>query len=106
MLKLQNNRMVKTKVKMLNTKHDKHAKSIWVTCFCLIIASIVPIFAIAQDSWPQWRGLTRDGKIQDSQWPTSPDARHLTTLWCVRLGPSYSSPILGVNRVFVTETQN
>ena len=66
----------------------------------------MPICAIAQDFWPQWRGPTRDGKIQNSQWPINLDEKCLTILWRVKLGPSYSGPILSDNMVFVTETQN
>ena len=91
---------------MLNKKHEKHAKLIWGIRFFVIIVLIMPIFSVAQDSWPQWRGPTRDGKVQNGQWLTSLDEKYLTALWRVRLGPSYSGPILSENMVFVTETQN
>ena len=91
---------------MLNKKHEKHAKLMWGIRFFVIIVLIMPISSVAQDSWPQWRGPTRDGKVQNGQWLTSLDEKHLTTLWRVRLGPSYSGPILSENMVFVTETQN
>lgn len=94
------------KVKMLNKKHEKHAKLMWGIRFFVIIVLIMPISSVAQDSWPQWRGPTRDGKVQNGQWLTSLDEKHLTTLWRVGLGPSYSGPILSENMVFVTETQN
>ena len=76
------------KVKMLNKKHEKHAKLMWGIRFFVIIVLIMPISSVVQDSWPQWRGPTRDGKVQNGQWPTSLDEKHLTTLWRVALGPS------------------
>ena len=56
------------KVKMLNKKHEKHAKLMWGIRFFVIIVLIMPISSVAQDSWPQWRGPTRDGKVQNGQW--------------------------------------
>ncbi|HCK15800.1 TPA: hypothetical protein DHW51_16885 [Candidatus Poribacteria bacterium] len=75
-------------VKMLNKKHEKHAKLMWGIRFFVITVLIMPISSVAQDSWPQWRGPTRDGKVQNGQWLTSLDEKHLTTLWRVGLGPS------------------
>ncbi len=55
------------------------------------------------NSWPQWRGPTRDGKMPaEPTWPR--DLSGLRELWRVPMGPSYSGPIVANDRVFVTET--
>jgi outer membrane protein assembly factor BamB len=57
-------------------------------------------------TWPQWRGPTRDGQVSGAAWPVKLDASHLQQTWRVELGPSYSGPIVGVDRVFATETKD
>ena len=57
-------------------------------------------------TWPQWRGPTRDGLTSGSLWPDKLDTNHLRELWRVELGPSYSGPIVGADRVFTTESKN
>ncbi|MCY2967195.1 MAG: PQQ-like beta-propeller repeat protein, partial [Planctomycetota bacterium] len=58
-------------------------------------------------TWPQWRGPSRDGQIPAGTiWPTKLGGKNLQTLWRLPLGPSYSGPIVSVDRVFVTETRN
>jgi len=53
--------------------------------------------------WPQWRGSERDGSAPGAPWPG--DLAGLEQVWRVEaLGPSYSGPIVGADRVFVTET--
>lgn len=55
--------------------------------------------------WPQWRGPSRDGKIEGAAWPERLQGKCLQLLWRVELGPSYSGPIVAPDRVFVTETR-
>lgn len=56
------------------------------------------------DSWPQWRGPSRDSRISNAPpWPD--DLAQLSREWRVDLGPSYSGPIVWEKRVFVTETE-
>jgi outer membrane protein assembly factor BamB len=57
-------------------------------------------------TWPQWRGPNRDGQISGSAWPDKLDTNHLREVWRVELGPSYSGPIVGADRVFTTETKD
>lgn len=57
-------------------------------------------------TWPQWRGPTRDGQVSGTDWPVKLDDSHLQQTWRVELGPSYSGPIVGGNRVFTTETKD
>jgi outer membrane protein assembly factor BamB len=55
--------------------------------------------------WPQWRGPGRDGQVRGPAWPDTLDTNHLRRTWSVDLGPSYSGPIVGSDRVFTTETR-
>jgi outer membrane protein assembly factor BamB len=57
-------------------------------------------------TWPQWRGPNRDGQITGTSWPEKLDTNHLREVWRVELGPSYSGPIVGADRVFTTETKD
>ncbi len=59
---------------------------------------------LAESTWPQWRGPSRDGRMAGDAWPDSLDEAHLAPQWRVELGPSYSGPIVAEDRVFVTET--
>jgi outer membrane protein assembly factor BamB len=74
---------------------------LWLTLFC---AAVVPV--MAGDTWPQWRGPSRDGQFHGRPWPTSLDTNHLQQRWRVNLAPSYSGPIVSTGTVFVTETVN
>jgi outer membrane protein assembly factor BamB len=56
--------------------------------------------------WPQWRGPSRDGKVEGPTWPERLQGKALQLLWRVELGPSYSGPIVTPDRVFVTETRD
>lgn len=56
------------------------------------------------DTWPQWRGPTRDGQVEGTPWPARLQAPDLTQRWRVELGPGYSGPIVTADRVFTTET--
>ncbi len=51
-------------------------------------------------TWPQWRGPTRDAKYSGPKWPPAVDAKSLTRLWKVKLGPSYSGPIVSPDIVY------
>ena len=55
--------------------------------------------------WPQWRGPDRSSQIDAEPWPgIGPEQLKLS--WRRELGPSYSSPIVSGQRVFVTETRD
>jgi outer membrane protein assembly factor BamB len=62
--------------------------------------------AESSPSWPQWRGPSRDGKVDGPNWPEHLQGQALQLLWRVELGPSYSGPIVTPDRVFVTETRD
>lgn len=56
------------------------------------------------NDWRQWRGPTRDCKVEGPAWPS--DLKGISERWRVSLGPSYSGPIVTADRVFVTETKD
>ena len=62
--------------------------------------------AAVPTDWPQWRGPARDGLAPGPAWPASLDAHVLQQVWRVEMGPSYSGPVAGGDRVFVTETKD
>ena len=58
------------------------------------------------ETWPQWRGPTRDGFVRGTTWPTSLAEDHLKLAWHVDLSPGYPGPIVATDRVFVAETKD
>ena len=69
--------------------------------------SLVALSATSEPStWPQWRGPDRDGHASGPAWPEKLDTNHLRQMWRVGLGPSYSGPIVGADRVFTTESKD
>ena len=59
---------------------------------------------MAAESWDQWRGPHRDGRISGAKWPGGLDEARLKKRWQLPLGPSYSGPVMNAERVFTTET--
>ena len=59
---------------------------------------------MAAESWDQWRGPNRDGRISGAKWPTGLDEARLKKRWQLPFGPSYSGPVMNAERVFITET--
>lgn len=71
----------------------------------LICACLTANFVAAAD-WPQWRGPNRNCTVESgTTWPDSLEDDHLTQVWRIPLGPSYSGPVVSGSRVFVTETR-
>lgn len=67
------------------------------------IANTAKAEPLAENTWPQWRGPTRDGFTTGStNWPSNLNG--LKQVWRQEFGPSYSGPIVASDRVFVTET--
>lgn len=75
----------------------------WLVVAFSISGSSSTAFA---ESWTQWRGPNRTGLLDEQDWPLKLSAGRLDTAWNVPLGPSYSSPLVTDDRVFVTETRN
>ncbi|MEO1992304.1 MAG: PQQ-binding-like beta-propeller repeat protein [Pirellulales bacterium] len=76
----------------------------------LFIGNISLVFSealtheLAPSDWPQWRGPSRNGRVHNAAWPNSIDEDHLTLMWDVDHGPSYSGTIVVGDKVFTTET--
>ena len=65
----------------------------------VVLILISSINTFSQD-WPQWRGLTRDGKVTGFKAPqTWP--KELTQVWKVPVGLGDASPVLVGNRIYV-----
>lgn len=72
----------------------------------VVIIPLLALYAKAEPfTWAQWRGPNRNGQVSGPAWPHTLDTNHLRQVWRVELGPSYSGPIVGVDRVFTTETK-
>ena len=70
------------------------------------ILTVLALSASAADpDWPQWRGPGRDGQSAGPAWPEKLGTNQLRAGWRVELGPSYSGPIVGGERVFTTESR-
>lgn len=67
------------------------------------IASLGLGSRVLADNWPSWRGPNRDGKCA-TKLPER--ISHLQPTWTVKLGDSYSGPIISGKNVLVTETIN
>ncbi|MEM9643611.1 MAG: PQQ-binding-like beta-propeller repeat protein [Planctomycetota bacterium] len=66
-------------------------------------------FAVADD-WPQWRGVNRDGVIDDARigrdLPDAPVPREkMPRLWSVPVGAGYSGPTIADGLVYLTDRQ-
>lgn len=72
---------------------------------CLIASSHVGAQDLRPD-WNQWRGPTRDGRLEGGEWPGTLSDSALQRVWRVELPPSYSGPIVSKSAVFVTGTAN
>lgn len=78
---------------------------------CIVLSGVAPRSVDAEDeskkeTWPQWRGPHRNGRIEGTAWPDHLSQDFLKPLWRFPLGPSYSGPIVAEDLVFTTETKN
>ncbi len=81
-------------------------KSITRRHFSASVASIATVGVssrVLADNWPSWRGPNRDGKCS-SKLPEK--ISQLQPVWNVKLGDSYSGPIISGKNVLVTESLN
>ena len=56
--------------------------------------------------WAQWRGPSRNGKIEGGNWPSSLGEETLKMQWSNVLAEGYASPVLTQDRVFSVETRS
>jgi len=75
--------------------------------FCLVVAlcAVSSVSTVFAESWAQWRGPSRNGVLKNQDWPQKLSNRQLASVWQIALGPSYSSPLITDDLVFVTETK-
>ena len=73
--------------------------SLMVFLVLIISANLFP------QNWPQFRGLSRDGKVAGfkapSAWPAG-----LTQLWKVSVGTGDASPVLAGNNIYIKDAEN
>lgn len=67
-----------------------------------ILVSRFPV--MAAETWPQWRGPSRDGHVSGPDWPRRLGETEIKPVWRTPLGPGYSGPVVSDRAVFVTET--
>ena len=98
---------------MYNRSPPANACCAWTLVLTWLAAtSVVPAAEPAgalqagPDTWPGWRGGGRDGRIPEARWPDRLGPEHLTQQWRVKLGRSYSGPIVSEDRVFTTASEN
>ena len=80
---------------------------------CLLLIACSTIFGVAEaqgqqdaEDWTQWRGPQRDGMVENETLSSANSLEGLEQQWHVDLGPSYSSPIVVGDKIFVTETKD
>ncbi|MFM7802959.1 MAG: hypothetical protein ACKPGK_00480, partial [Verrucomicrobiota bacterium] len=66
-----------------------------------LLPSVVALAALgsvtlANTSWPQWRGPSRDGRLATSPWPASLDEQHLRLRWRVVSNVVLVNPSKGI----------
>jgi outer membrane protein assembly factor BamB len=71
----------------------------WLLLLPMLCSSLM-----VAESWDQWRGPNRDGRISGAKWPGGLDEARLKKRWQLPFGPSYSGPVMNAERVFITET--
>jgi outer membrane protein assembly factor BamB len=64
------------------------------------------ITSLCPAEWNQWRGPSRNGDIQPSEWPAGLDESRLQRVWRQEIGQGYPGPVLSANRVFTVETRD
>jgi outer membrane protein assembly factor BamB len=78
----------------------------WVLVSALTAIITTGLRADDNDTWPQWRGPQRNGRVHGGPWPASLQDPHLTPLFRIELPPSYSGPVVAEGKLFVTYTKD
>ncbi len=73
----------------------------------ILMVALLTASPSAAETWPQWRGPTRDGKVTGTPWPARIGENNLKLLWRnADLAESYASPIVSADMVFTVETRD
>jgi len=77
-----------------------------VNLIILLFSAIITQNSIfsEQTDWNQWRGSNRDAVVTGKTWPNDLKASHFALKWNVKMGSSYSGPIMDGNTIYVTES--
>ena len=68
--------------------------------FALLVLALPLALGDDRGSWPQWRGLNRDGVAHNVWLPRNWLEREPPVRWRVSVGEGYSTPLIAGNRVF------
>ena len=77
---------------------------LFVSAITILVSASAFGVELAENTWPQWRGPDRTGEIGGGPWPGDLSETSLTQQWSVKLGKSYSGPIVDRDRVYLTES--
>ena len=72
----------------------------------LVLQLLIPCLAVATlraDDWPQWRGLTRDGRWYETGIVERFESPRLQPLWTAKVAAGYTSPTVAVGRVYLSD---
>ncbi len=72
------------------------------TFFTLFL--FISILSYSQD-WPDWRGMNRDGKWQETGIVEKFDSDFLSPEWSVPVGSGYSGPTIASGKVYLTDLE-
>ena len=90
----------------MKMRYSKAIPTLAVAWLVIVSNGWIAKAAEPAETWPQWRGPTRDGFVGGPAWPTNLGQDHLQLLWHVDLDPGYPGPIVAADRVFVAETKD
>ncbi|MCA9138561.1 MAG: PQQ-binding-like beta-propeller repeat protein [Planctomycetales bacterium] len=72
---------------------------------CLAVAVMVSADPVNAEDWPQWRGVRRDAKINDSTLVDKLPEGRIPLRWSVPVGPGYSGPTVSNGAVYLSDRQ-
>ena len=71
----------------------------------LLLSSMLQWTSTFADDWPQWRGIARDGKWNETGLLDELPEGQLPLQWSVEIGPGYTGPTVADGRVYVMDKQ-
>lgn len=71
--------------------------------FGISLGLVVWSSSATADDWPQWRGIHRDGVLNETGLRKQLPSGDLPRKWAVPLGSGYSGPTVAAGRVYVTD---
>ncbi len=71
----------------------------------LLFISLPQAIKVVADDWPQWRGIARDGKWNETGIRDDLPDGQLPLQWSVEIGSGYTGPTVADGRVYVMDKQ-